>query len=387
MPAAVLVALAYLVGLGIIYPFLPFQALALGATPLLVSLLLVTDTVVILLLAPLWGRLSDHLGRRRVIFLALATAPFANLLLAYADSLLLLFAARACAGISNAAIPVIQALVADRTCDRTRVCGMANVNSAYGLAFIIGPLVGTLLLGPEGNDYRSAAFGAVGFAVLAMLLTVTLSRGEAARVSRAGPATIAAPPRGLLAAPLCLAPIALMAVLSFVYASMDSTLGLWSQRVLAWDARDVSLAFTLAGAAAVVSLWLLIPPLCRRYGEGRVTAGASAAMGLGLMLFVLWPSDLAIACALILLGAGIAMCLSCLQALLSKAAPDRVQGSAMGLNHAVLSFARILGPVWGGFALGSLGAGWPYLTGALLTFAALAVVMWIYRPQSRLAEG
>lgn len=389
MPAPVLVALTYLVGLGIVYPFLPFQALALGASPLVVSLLLVTDTAVVLLLAPVWGRLSDHLGRRRVIFIALATAPFASLLLAYADGLALLFLARACGGVSNAVIPVIQALVADRTCARTRVCGMANVNSAYGLAFIIGPLVGTLLLGAGGDDYRSAAFGAAGFAVLSLVLTLALGREGRGRGAPAAavPAAMVTPPRRVVLAPLCLAPIALMAVLSFVYASMDSTLGLWSQRVLAWDARDVSLAFTLAGAAAVFSLWVLIPRLCGRYGEGRVTAGASAAMALGFTLFVLWPADIVIALALMLLGAGIAMCLSCLQALLSKAAPDGVQGSAMGLNHAVLSFARILGPIWGGFALGSLGAGWPYLSGALLSFAALGVVIWFYRPEARVLQS
>ncbi|MGD1877417.1 MAG: MFS transporter [Kiloniellaceae bacterium] len=386
MPAPFLVALTYLVGLGIVYPFLPFQALGLGATPLQVSLLLVTDTAVILLLAPFWGRLSDQWGRRWVIFLALSTAPFACLLLAYADSLLLLFAARACAGISNAAIPVIQALVADRTCAKSRVCGMANVNSAYGLAFIIGPLVGTLLLGNGGDDYRSAAFGAGGFALLSVLLTATLARSTSPR-SGGRLRFIVLPPRSILVAPLCIAPIVIMAVLSFAYASMDSTLGLWSSRVLAWDARDVSLAFTAAGLAAVFSLWVLIPPLCARYGEGRVTAGASASMVLGMAFFVLWPNDLAIIAALMLLGAGIAMSLSCLQALLSKASPETVQGAAMGFNHAVLSFARILGPVWGGFALGSLGVGWPYLVGALLASGALVLVMWVYRPLPGALQG
>ncbi|MGF1630762.1 MAG: MFS transporter [Kiloniellaceae bacterium] len=386
MPAPVLVALSYLVGLGIVYPFLPFQAMALGATPLQVSLLLVTDTTVILLLAPFWGRLSDQLGRRRVIFLALATAPAAYLLLAYADSLALLFAARACAGISNAVIPVIQALVADNTSDKSRVHGMANVNSAYGLAFIIGPLMGTVLLGAGGDDYRSAAFGAAGFALVAILLTATLA-GGGNRPSIQRLRFVVLPPRSVTAAPLCLAPIAIMAVLSFAYASMDSTLGLWSSRVLDWDARDVSLAFTLAGLAAVFSLWVLIPVLCGRYGEVRVTVGASAAMVVGLALFVIWPSDRVIAVALMLLGAGIAMCLSCLQALLSKAAPASVQGAAMGFSHAVLSLARILGPVWGGFALGSLGAGWPYLTAALLSSAGLAMVIWIYRPLPRAVEG
>lgn len=386
MPLPVLVALCYLVGLGIVYPFLPFQAMALGATPLQVSLLLVTDTTVILLLAPFWGRLSDRLGRRLVIVLALSTAPVAYLLLAYADSLLLLFAARACAGASNAVIPVIQALVADRTGERERVCGMANVNSAYGLAFIIGPLLGTVLLGAAGDDYRSAAFGAGAFALLAIALASVLPRG-ALPSGRSEVALPFAPPFAVVAAPFCLAPIAIMALLSFAYASMDSTLGLWSQRVLDWDARDVSFGFTLAGLAAVFSLWVLIPPLCARYGEGRVAAGASAAMAVGMTIFVAWPGDRAIALALMLLGAGIAMCLSCLQALLSKAAPSSVQGAALGFNHAVLSLARIAGPVWGGFALGSLGLGWPYLSAALLSLCALAAVVWFYRPLPRPAEG
>ncbi|HMA13567.1 MAG: MFS transporter [Bacteroidota bacterium] len=385
MPLPVLVALGYLVGLGIVYPFLPFQALALGATPLQVSLLLVIDTVVILLLAPYWGRLSDRLGRRPVIALALATAPAAYLLLAYADSLALLFVARACAGVSNAAIPVIQALVADTTQERDRVTGMANVNAAYGIAFVIGPLVGTILLGDGADDYRRAAFGAGAFAVAALLLTAFLPRGT--KAARVAPPLATLPPRRLLATPLCLAPIAIMAALSFAYASMDSTLGLWSSRVLDWDARDVSLGFTLAGLAAVFGLWVLIPPLCARHGEARVAAGASGAMVLGMALFVVWPGDYPIAAALVLLGSGIAMCLACLQALLSKAAPAQVQGATLGFNHAVLSLARILGPVWGGFALGSLGLGWPYATAALLSFGALLAVLWVYRPLPRPAES
>src|SRR3546814_20951792 len=75
------------------------------------------------------------------------------------------------------------------------------------------------------------------------------------------------------------------------------------------------------------------------------------------------------------------MCLSCLQSLLLKAAPASVQGAIMGFNHAVLSLARIHGPVWGGFALGSLGLGWPYATAALLSLCSLLTVVHVYRQQ------
>lgn len=386
MPVPIIVTLVYLIGLGIVYPALPFQALALGASPVQVSLILVMDTAMVLLFAPLLGRWSDRIGRRGVTCLALATAPFAYVLLAYADSLLWLFVARALAGVSNAAIPVVQALMADCTCHRRRVWGMANVNSAFAIAFIVGPLLGReWLFGPQGNNYQAGALGGAGFAILAVVLAVAFLRE--ARALPTTPRNTAQAPAGLFMAPLCLAPMAIMAVLAFAYASMETTLGLWSARVLSWQAPDVALGFMFAGMAALFSLWFLIPVLCKRLGEDAVAAGAALSMGLGMSLFVIWPSDMAIAIAMMLLGAGIATGLSCLQALLSKAAPASVQGAAMGVNHAVLSIARILGPVWGGFSLGSLGSGWPYLSGAALALLALLLVIWVYRPRARAAEG
>ena len=386
MPVPIFVTLVYLVGLGIVYPALPFQALALGAGPLQVSLILVTDTAMVLLLAPLLGRLSDRIGRRRVTCLALATAPFAYVLLAYADSLVWLFVARALAGISNAAIPVIQALMADRTCHRRRVWGMANVNAAFAIAFIVGPLLGReWLFGPAGDDYQAAALGGGAFAVLAVVLAVALlhDAGREPVVKRA----VEQAPRECLTAPFCLGPMVAMAVLAFAYGSMEATLGLWSARVLNWGAAEVALGFIYAGTAALFGLWVLIPVLCRYLGEECVAAGAALSMGLGLSVFCIWPSDFAIAGALMLLGAGLATSLSCLQALLSKAVPASMQGAVLGTNHAVLSVARILGPVWGGFALSSLGTGWPYLSGTALALLALLVVVWVYRPQARTVEG
>lgn len=390
MPAPIVVTLVYLIGLGIVYPALPFQALALGASPLQVSLILVTDTIVVLVLSTFMGRLSDKIGRRSVTCLALATAPAAYLMMAYADSLAWLFAARALAGVSNAAIPVIQALMADCTCDKSRVRGMANVNSAFAIAFIIGPILGReWLLGPGGDDYRSGALGGAAFAVMALALAVFLLRET--RLPTVAE-RLPAPGEGrglgaLILSPLCLGPIAVMAVLAFAYAAMETTLGLWSSRMLSWRASDVALGFMFAGIAALFCLWVLIPVLCRRLGEEPVAAGAALAMGLGMSLFVLWPSDGAIAVALMLLGGGIATSLSCLQALLSKAAPASIQGTALGLNHAILSVARILGPVWGGFALGSLGSGWPYVSGAALALLALLLMAWIYRPRPATSEG
>ena len=107
MPVPLLIAFFSLLGLGLVYPLLPFMALALGLAPGLVPLVLMVDTLATVALAPLWGALSDRFGRRLVLVPVLLSGPVSFLLLGVADSLVSLFAARALSGVAYAAMPVI----------------------------------------------------------------------------------------------------------------------------------------------------------------------------------------------------------------------------------------------------------------------------------------
>ncbi len=389
MTAASAVVLTSLLGLGIVYPLLPFQALALGATPQMVALLLAVDTLITLLLAPLWGHLSDRLGRKPLILAALAISTASYLVLAAAGSFETLLLSRVMAGVGFAAIPVLTAYVADRTSRRGRTGGIAAINAAYSLAFVFGPLITLATYDPQAAGFQLPALVACATGAAALLLAACVLDETRLKRSDPGPgwAALAGRSAGLPAGlgPSCGLMLAAIATFALAYAIVDGTLGVWSSAVLRWQADDLALAFLVTGAAAGLTQAFLVAPACRRFGERAVTCGSAVVMLAGLLLLAGMPGSANAMLAMALLGAGVATGSSCLTSLISQAAPEGAQGSLMGLTQSSLSLARILGPLWGGFALQNLGLSWPFATAAVLVFLALILAAGI--PAGRLAAA
>ncbi len=389
MTAASAVVLTSLLGLGIVYPLLPFQALALGATPQMVALLLAVDTLVTLLLAPLWGHLSDRLGRKPLILAALAISAVSYVVLAAAQSFEVLLLSRVLSGVGFAAIPVLTAYVADRTSRRGRTGGIAGINAAYSLAFVFGPLITLATYDPQAAGFQLPALVACAAGAAALLLAARVLDESALRRSDPGPGwTVLAGgssglPAGLGAT--CGLMLAAIATFALAYAIVDGTLGVWSSQVLRWQADDLALAFLATGAAAGLTQAFLVAPLCRRFGERAVTCGSAVTMLAGLLLLAGMPGSANAMLAMALLGAGVATGSSCLTSLISQAAPEGAQGALMGLTQSSLSLARILGPLWGGFALQNLGLSWPFATAAVLVLVALILAAGM--PAGRLAAA
>jgi DHA1 family tetracycline resistance protein-like MFS transporter len=128
-----------LVGFGIIIPVLPLYAERFGATPAVVGALFASFSVAQLLLAPVWGAVSDRIGRKPVLLLSLAGTAVGSLLTGLAGSLPLLFAGRLLDGASGASVSVGQAAVADvaEPGERARLFGL--LGAAFGLGFVAGP--------------------------------------------------------------------------------------------------------------------------------------------------------------------------------------------------------------------------------------------------------
>ena len=178
-----------LVGFGIIIPFLAYYVESFGARAATVGLLMSTYSVAQFIFAPIWGRISDRVGRRPILLLGLTGSVAGYTLFGLAGTLWLLFVGRAAMGIFGATIPTAQAAVADVTSPQDRAKGMGLIGAAIGLGFILGPALGGVLSNLSGavhgslfrqNPYAlpclaSAALAALNLVAAALFLPESLS--------------------------------------------------------------------------------------------------------------------------------------------------------------------------------------------------------------------
>ena len=171
-----------LVGFGIVLPILPLYAERFDASPATIGLLVASFSLAQFVFSPIWGRVSDRVGRKPVLVLSLFGTAVGSLLTGLAGSLWLLFAARILDGISGASVSVAQAAVTDLAppSQRPRLLGL--LGAAFGLGFVAGPAIGALaaLGGPHVPFLVAAALAFVNAVVAAFRLTETRPRRSGA---------------------------------------------------------------------------------------------------------------------------------------------------------------------------------------------------------------
>ncbi len=156
-----------MLGFGLILPLLPYYAETFGASDTVIGLLVASYAAAQLLGAPLLGRLSDRFGRRPILLISLVGTLLGFLLLGFASTLFVLFAARILDGITGGNISVAQAYISDVTDSKNRAKGLGMIGAAFGLGFIIGPATGGLL---SQWGYAVPAFAAAGLVAINLLM-------------------------------------------------------------------------------------------------------------------------------------------------------------------------------------------------------------------------
>ncbi len=376
VPVLYLSVVVDLIGIGIIVPLLPFYAQAFGASPLTVSLLYAIFSLTQFLSAPLLGRLSDRIGRRPVFLGCVMLSCLAYLSLAFADSLLPIFIARAINGVGAGKIAVANAIVADITPPETRAKRLGLLASAFGIGMILGPVIGGLLSGDAANpDFHSPMFAAASLSAIAAVLGFLLvkeSLPPAARHARAARGGFLANVRATLGDTRLIPLIGFLFAFNFVFAQVIAINPLWLQAAFAYGPRETGAVFGFIGLVLLVVQAAGIGPAVRLFGERRVLLG-----GVGLMACAMLATPLATSLPLYLLFGGLTAAAIGLigpssYALLSRAAgPDR-QGTVMGAAQGIGSLAQVIGPGMAGGLFGALGHNAPYLTGgAILALACI----------------
>lgn len=392
MPILFAIVLTDLIGFGIVIPLLPFYAEHFGASPNTVTLVMATYSAGQLLMAPVWGRLSDRLGRRPILLTSLLGSILSYLWLGFADSLWVLFAARLLQGAMAGNIAAAQAYVADVTTPDRRAKGMGMIGAAFGLGFIFGPFLGGVLAGSDPHQPNTAApaFLAAGLSALAFLGTVAFlkeslppeaRRSAAVRVSR----LVAI--RRAFDRPRLRLLILLFFAITAAFSAMETTFAMWTERQFGWGAQQVSYIFVYIGLLAATVQGGLIHRLTRKYGEPKVLLAGTGSIVLGLLLVPLSAGLPLLLVATALLALGMGMTQPSINSLISREAQVHEQGEVMGVSQSMGSFARIVGPTVGGMLMAGLGRHAPFLAGAVV----MAVVVFFVRrnlsPSTSVAEA
>lgn len=377
-----LIVFVDLIGFGIIIPLLPFYAEQFQAGPDVVALAMATYSLTQFIAAPYWGRLSDRVGRRPVLLISLAGAALAYVWLGFAESLAMLFAARAVGGFMAGNISTAFAYVADVTTPENRAKGMGMIGAAFGLGFIAGPAMGGILAGadPATADYRTPALVAAALSTVALILALAILKESLPADVRAANATrprknriqqfrqaLALPNVGLL--------ILLSFLATFVFAGMETTFAMWSERQFHWGPQQNGYLFAAVGVLAALIQGGLVGRLARRFGEPGMIIQGAGALALGLILIPFSSTLTILALAMMFMGFGFSVINPALNSLISQQVGREDQGGIMGVTRSASTLARVLGPVWAGVMFASIGRDWPYIGGAVVMVVVLGLAL------------
>ncbi|MES1208771.1 MAG: MFS transporter [Pseudomonadota bacterium] len=379
-----------LLGFGLVIPFLPGLARNLGAGDFVATLPGAVFSVMQFLFIPIWGRLSDRIGRRPVLLWSIAASAIGMAVLGFAPDLTWLFIARIWSGIATGNIAVAQAYIADVTAPERRARGMAIIGIAFGLGFIFGPFIGGELarFPIHGRPGMLPPLVAAGLSLVNLMLAFrTLPESlpperRGVSVRRASPIDLRAF-RAAIAVPGIGAAVAINFISYLWFAGMEQTFRLFTADRFGMSDAGTGRVFGVVGIVSATVQGAIVPRLVPRAGEARLVRSGLVIQGIAFALLGLSPlmggaarAGLWGAAALIALGSGLQS--PTMPAYVSRRAAETGQGTTLGALQSAGALARSFGPLVGGALYAVIDPSAPYLVGAagfalaaLLAFARL----------------
>jgi MFS transporter, DHA1 family, multidrug resistance protein len=379
LPILFLVMFLVMIGFGIIIPVLPFYAEEIGANPTQLGLLMAVYSLMQLIFAPFWGRLSDRIGRKPIMLMGIAGLALSFFMQAMATELWMLFAARIIGGIlSSANMPTAMAYVADITTPENRGKGMGIIGAATGLGFVFGPAIGGIF----SKTSMNLPFYIAGFSSLITLILVFFLLKES--IQKRAENTPSEKKLSLWAAFSGAASVLylLQLLISLSLSGLEATFAYFAAEKAGLNAVSLGYIFMIMGFASAIVQGGLVGKLTKKYGEGKVIQGGIIVSAIGFALILLVDSFTTAAIFLTLFGIGNGVIRPSVSSLLTKTSTSG-HGSATGLLSSFDSLGRIIGPPLGGW-LFSLAIGLPYVSGAIISVLAF-ILYQVYRSQSKAA--
>ncbi|MBV8161731.1 MAG: MFS transporter [Acidimicrobiia bacterium] len=369
-----------LVGFGVVLPLLPLYAARFHASATTVGALFASFSVAQLLFAPVWGRVSDRVGRKPVLILSLVGTALGTLLTGLAGSLVLLFVGRIVDGVSGASVSVAHAAVADVAPPRERARLFGLLGAAFGVGFVAGPAIGAVaaLVDQRLPFFVAAAIAGVNAIVAVRRLPEThRSRADVPAPLQWTPQTgledevvvlEGEAPRRSIPRLLAVAFISLVA-----FSAFEVTFPLFGHARLGFRLTSTAGLFAAIGLLLAVVQASLVHPMVRRLGEQRTLQVGLLTNAAGLLMLAAVHSWWLLVPALVALVVGQGLAMPALTAAFAGSASTHRTGGVLGVQQSANGLARVAGPLIGGFLFDHVGVASPYVAGAALMAFCVAL--------------
>lgn len=368
LPILFLVMFLVMIGFGIIIPVLPFYAEELGATATELGWLMAVYSIMQLIFAPLWGTVSDKIGRKPVMLIGIVGLSLSFFLLSWATDLWMLFMARIIGGVlSGANMPTAMAYVADITSEEDRGKGMGIIGAAAGLGFIFGPALGGIFSEP----YLQLPFFIAGCSsLLTAFFVLFILKESLSPEKRRERNTEKKSSLNILRGPL-LNLFILQFFVAVSLAGLEATFAYFAAIKADLNTVRLGYIFMIMGLAQAIVQGGLLGKLTKRFSEGFVIQLGILISAVGFFLILFVNNFITAAIYLTIFGIGNGLIRPAVSALLTKRT-DSGHGQVTGTLSSFDSFGRIVGPPLGG-ALFTVSIGYPYIAGVILSLIAFII--------------
>jgi len=360
-------------GFGVVMPIVPFYMENLGAGGTELGLLVASYAVMRLIFGPIWGSISDRVGRKPIMMIGVFGYGVTMVLFGLATKLWMLFAARILAGIlSSATSPTTMAYISDSTSEEDRGGGMGILGAAAGVGTIIGPAMGGLL----AEKVLSLPFFIAGGMSVASVILIAILLPESLPKADRVQSSVSENPIDLRAWWHALfSPIGIFLVLIFLVTGgmmiFYGVFGLYALERFGYDTSQVGVLFMVLGLLSALGQGLLVGPLTKHFGDMKVIRIGFPLSAIGLILVMLASQYGTLIAALSFFSLANALLIPAITSQTSKHA-DVPQGVAMGLSNSFISLGRIFGPILGGWVF-DLDWRLTFIVGAIFMLAGFFV--------------
>ncbi|MFX0188316.1 MAG: MFS transporter [Candidatus Hodarchaeota archaeon] len=367
-----------ILGFYVIIPFLATFIVVFETTPLVIGLVLATNAMFTLVSAPIWGRLSDRFGRKPILIISQLGTFSAFLMLAFTDSIEMLFLARMVDGIFGGNFPMVKAIISDQVPPKDRSLQMTNIGVAHVLAGLVGPGLGGILslIRILGSEYPVATVGlaAAGLSFTSLLITIFFVRESWPKDRRMKMEKVIKTKVKIRKNKDATYLLTLYTFHTFSFIMYISTMVIYIGYILGLGTLEIGLLLTISGLFRAIVRFSLFKPTLRLLGEKNMTR-------LGLFILVLtffvagFVQDVFMLLILMLIVSyGVSCSRGLLISKITQSVTPKEQGKINGITTTLDSFAMIGGPIIGALLLTIYSPHWWGIVMGLIALMAFLMV-------------